>query len=104
MNSLIRTYNDFIEQLKEEYAARGFQIVPSREVSTQLNFKPDLVVRRGNEVTIVEVKTSGRISAGQLTEMRRQAENLGYRFELKVLPRAPRKSVRPDEAHPVVPG
>jgi|HubBroStandDraft_6_1064221.scaffolds.fasta_scaffold687385_1 hypothetical protein len=91
MSDLLRQYKEFIEELKDDYIQRGFRILDNNELSSRLRTQPDLVVQRGNRITIVEVKAPGRISPIQIRELRRQAEENGYDFELKVLPRAPKR-------------
>jgi REase_AHJR-like len=92
MSDLIRDYKEYIEELRHEYAARGFSILSPDQISQELTFHPDLVVSRDNTITVIEIKSSGRTSKQSVEAMRRKAASLGYGFELKVLPRAPKKS------------
>ena len=95
MNDLIREYNEFVNELKADYLSRGYRIVPVDEVSSKLAFQPDLVVAQDGKVTVIEVK-SDRTPPAAVKQLRQRAERLGYGFELKVVPRAPKKQSGPE--------
>lgn len=96
MSDLVREYDDFVDELRAEYASRGFCIISADEISSKLGFRPDLVVAQDGEITIIEVKATDRTPPARINELRKRAERLGYRFELKVVPRAPTKRTTPE--------
>src|SRR5947207_1535033 len=89
-SDLLREHVGFIEDLKEDYVQRGFRILEAESIESKLGYHPDLVVMRGNQITVVEVKQAGHVSP-RIRELRQKAENLGYDFELKVIPRIPKR-------------
>jgi hypothetical protein len=96
MSDLIREYSDFVDELRADYVSRGFRIVSPDEISSKLGFRPDLVVAQDGEITIIEVKSTDRTPPARINELRKRAEQLGYGFELKVVPRAPKKRTGPE--------
>ncbi len=96
MSDLIRGYNDFVGELRADYASRGFRIISADEIASKLGFQPDLVVAQNGEITVIEVKSTDRMPPARINELRRRVEQLGYRFELKVVPRAPKKRTGPE--------
>ncbi len=96
MSDLIRDYRDFLDELRADYLSRGYRIVSADDISPQLSFRPDLAVTRDGEITLIEVKSASRLPPARINELRQRAEQLGYRFELKVVPRAPNKRKRVD--------
>jgi hypothetical protein len=96
MSDLIREYGDFVDELKAEYVSRGFSIISADEISSKLGFRPDLVVAHNGEITVIEVKATNRTPPARINELRKRAERLGYRFELKVVPRTPTKRRSPE--------
>jgi hypothetical protein len=97
MTELLREYSDFLEDLRENYRRRGFEILPNSNFKSQLGYEPDLVIRRGDKITVVEIKNSSHISPIGIRELRRRAETEGFDFELKVIPRMPKKSSVKDD-------
>lgn len=97
MSDLIRQYEEFVQDLRAEYANRGYSTLPPQEFSSVLGFQPDLVLRRGDETRIVEVKAGPRPSRPLVQEMRQRAEAQGYRFDLKILPRSPQRRTGPPD-------
>ena len=91
MSDLVREYDDFVGELRAEYASRGYRIISTDEIAPRLGFRPDLVVAQNGETTVIEVKSAGRMPAARINELRKRAEQLGYRFELKVVPRRPKR-------------
>jgi uncharacterized protein YutE (UPF0331/DUF86 family) len=96
MSDLIREYKDFIDELRADYLSRGFRIIPADETSSKLGFQPDLVVAQDGEVTVIEVKSMDRAPLARINDLRKRVERLGYRFELKVVPRVPKKRAGPE--------
>lgn len=94
MSSIVSSEQDFIRELAKGYARKGYTVVPSREVRAQLGFEPDLVLRSNGQVTIVEVKPDAALADRlSIREMRERAREKGFRFELKVVPRTPKKTI-----------
>ena len=91
MSDLIRSYRDFLDELKADYVNRGFRIVSAEEISSKLGFRPDLVVAKDGQITVVEVKSTDRVLPARIKELRHRVEQLGYRLELKVVPRVPKR-------------
>ena len=98
MSDLIREYDDFVGELKANYASRGFRIISADEIASKLGFRPDLVVAHNGEITVIEVKSTERSLPVRINELRKRVKQLGYRFELKVVPRAPKKRTNPEHA------
>lgn len=98
MSDLIREYNDFVGELRADYVSRGFRIISADEIASKLGFQPDLVVARDGEITVIEVKSTDRTPSARINQLRKRVEELGYRFELKVVPRAPKKRTGPEAA------
>ena len=96
MSDLVREYDDFVGESRAEYASRGYRIISTDEIAPRLGFRPDLVVAQNGETTVIEVKSTGRMPAARINELRKRAEQLGYRFELKVVPRAPKTRMGPE--------
>jgi hypothetical protein len=96
MSDLVREYRDFVDGLRVDYLSRGFRVISAEEISSKLGFRPDLVVAQDGEITIIEVKSTDRTPPSRINELRKRAEHLGYRFELKVVPRAPIKRKGPE--------
>jgi uncharacterized protein YutE (UPF0331/DUF86 family) len=97
VNDLIRQYEDFVQELRAEYANRGYSSLSPQQFSSALGFQPDLVLKRGNETRIVEVKAGRRPPRLLVQEMRQRAEAQGYRFDLKILPRSPKRRTLPPD-------
>jgi hypothetical protein len=96
MSDLVRAYNDYLGELRADYISRGFRIISADEIASRLGFRPDLVVAHDGEITVIEVKSTDRAPPGRINELRKRAERLGYGFELKVVPRAPKKRTGPE--------
>lgn len=101
MSDLIREYGDFLDELKTEYVSSGFSVISADEISSKLGFRPDLVVAHNGEITVVEVKATDRTPHARIDDLRKRAERLGYKFELKVVPRAPTKRRSPEHRNKV---
>lgn len=102
MSDLVREYEEFIEDLRADYANHGYSILSSKEFSTNFGFEPDLVVKRNNETTIVEVKAGMRDRNQHIRHLRDVVKKQGYRFELKILPHAPKMRLAPPDRKKVL--
>lgn len=82
---------DRIQALAEEYRARGYDVAvepASHELPDFLSgYQPDLVVTRGSETTVVEVKSRRSLSSeAQARQIARLIEGRpGWRFELVIV-------------------
>jgi hypothetical protein len=78
---------DFTEQLVEQYKNEGWMVEDAGDAAKQLEFRPDLIFKRGDEVLVVEVKHTGFVSDRALSMKRRRVEERpNWRFELKLIP------------------
>jgi len=98
MSDLVREYNDFVGELRADYVSRGFRLISADEIASKLGFRPDLVVAQDGKITVIEVKSTDRTPPAKIAELRKRVEQLGYRFELKVVPSAPKKRRGPEHA------
>jgi hypothetical protein len=79
-----------VEQIAQEYKDKGYEVLVEPEAEklpgSLASFRPDLVVRRGDEVVVIEVKSRASLGDPQLQQLaeavRRQP---GWRFELVLL-------------------
>ncbi|MFM8293842.1 MAG: hypothetical protein ACKN9E_04755, partial [Microcystaceae cyanobacterium] len=77
-------------QLAEEYRDKGYEISfhPNPEDLPDFlrNYRPDMVVRRGEEAVIIEVKSRRTLSSSSSQYLQNLAESVeqhpGWRFEL----------------------
>jgi hypothetical protein len=82
---------DRIQALAKEYQAQGYEIAinptPQELPGFLAGFQPDLIVTRGGETTVVEVKSRKSLSAdAQTHQIARLVEGRpGWRFELIIL-------------------
>jgi hypothetical protein len=98
MNQPLMTESEFLEELRRKFRGEGYKELSSTEVAAELHGqKPDLVVKRGDEVIVVEVKSrltpkSDR-QLRKLKELVEQREHWCFRF--MVVPQRP--AAPPDE-------
>ncbi|MGH6906011.1 MAG: hypothetical protein ACREIR_25100 [Geminicoccaceae bacterium] len=79
-----------VEQIAQEYKDKGYEVLVEPEApqlpGSLAGFRPDLVVRRGDDVVVIEVKSRASLGDRRLQELaeavRRQP---GWRFELVLL-------------------
>jgi hypothetical protein len=79
-----------VEQIANEYKDQGYEVLVEPQIpqlpGSLAGFRPDLVVRRGDEVVVIEVKSRESLSDPRLQALaeavRRQP---GWRFELVLL-------------------
>lgn len=79
--------HEFIDKLVEDYEREGWRVEDSTSAAKQLDFQPDLVLKRGEEVLVVEVKRTGFVSDRAISRMRSKVEEMpNWRFDLKLIP------------------
>jgi len=79
-----------IQELAREYQERGYEVAiePKSEQlpSSLADFRPDLLVRRGDDVVVVEVKSRGSLGDPKLQQLANAVrEQPGWRFEVVLL-------------------
>lgn len=92
MATLANLERDRLLQLAEEYRDQGYEIFfhPNLEDLPDFlkNYRPDLIVRRGDEAVIIEVKSRRSLSSSSGQYLRNLAESVeqhpGWRFELVI--------------------
>lgn len=79
-----------IQELAREYQDKGYEVAVEPEAkqlpAALADFRPDLLVRRGEDVIVVEVKGRGSLGDPKLQELAKTVrEQPGWRFELVLL-------------------
>lgn len=79
-----------VEQIANEYKDKGYEVVVEPEVrqlpGPLAGFRPDLVVRRGDEVVVIEVKSRASLGDPRLQALAEAVRSQpGWRFELVLL-------------------
>lgn len=78
---------EFTAELAERYRSEGWEVQDPAEAESVLNFEPDLLLRRGDEHLVVEVKRVGFVSGRAVSVIRKQVEAIpNWQFELKLIP------------------
>lgn len=90
-----------IAELAREYSARGYQVfadIPNYESPASIDaIKPDLIVKKGDEIIIIEVKTSDslKMSKDAIAHLARYAKKVpGVRFDLVITNPKPQSSIQ----------
>lgn len=90
-----------IAELAREYSARGYQVfadIPNYNSPLPIDeIKPDLIVKKGDETIIIEVKTSGSLkrSINTIAHLALYAKRVpGARFDLVLTNPKPQSSVQ----------
>jgi hypothetical protein len=84
------TERERLLKLADEYRDKGYEVSfhPSPEDLPDFlrNYSPDLIVRRGNEAVVVEVKSRSSLDSSSTQYLRNLAQSIeqypGWRFEL----------------------
>ena len=105
METTITSVRQRVQELAQEYRSKGYEVIPEPSPEQLPDFlcqyRPDLLVRRGAESIVVEVKT--RSSLAENPQMRDLARVLhdtpGWKFEL-VTVREKEQLDAPEGAHP----
>lgn len=89
-----------VAQLAQEYSAKGYEVfteLPRYKAPYLIRgLKPDLIAKRGDEIIIIEVKTSDSIKKNKdaITQLARYAKEVpGARFDLVITNPRPSSSV-----------
>ncbi|MFI0020039.1 HEPN-associated N-terminal domain-containing protein [Streptomyces griseus] len=97
-----------LQSLLSSYESRGYSPVPTSEIPKDVaELQPDLVVRRGEETIVVELKGGHRPSgSGQAVRLERMAEVLeefpDWKLELQWLGAPPAERLSRDQASEVI--
>lgn len=77
----------FIETLKQQYEREGWKALVDEEVNTEIGFAADLVLQKGEEHLVIDVKEAGYSESRALKVIKKLIETRrGWRFEVKVIP------------------
>ena len=90
-----------IRKTAEEYRARGYDVAVAPGLDFLPGYRPDLVVRKGDESRVIEVKTRASLAASpRLKELVQIVDSKpGWSFEL-ILVAEPEKLDSPEGAQP----
>jgi hypothetical protein len=81
---------EFKDELRKQYLAEGFEELNTTEIGKQLSskYEPDLALKRGDEILIIEIKTSqSPASYEQLRQIKSLVESKrGWHFRFFVVP------------------
>ena len=88
-----------IQKTAEEYRSKGYEVLPDAPIDFLPGFMADLLVRKGDEVRVIEVKSRSSLAADpKLSEMARLIDSKPeWRFEL-LLVAEPEKLDSPEGA------
>jgi len=77
----------FEAHLAARYAQEGWEVMNPEEARPALSFTPDLLLRRGGEHLVVEIKAAGYQKSRALDVIRNLVElQEGWHFEVKIVP------------------
>jgi REase_AHJR-like len=84
---------EFIQELRSNYEKAGWSVGNITNGRDELGFEPDLLLHRGNEHLVVEVKKEGFVSTRATRLIKDLIETKpGWKFELKFIPSNRRRS------------
>jgi hypothetical protein len=90
MSNAIDKHDRFVDELRTKYRSEGYEELNPSDVRRRLRigYLPDLAVKRGDEVTLIEVKNEGApIESRWLQEIKSAVEsNPGWHFRFFVVP------------------
>ena len=100
MSELLWRHDQFVVKLESDYRLSGYEILDSQSYQHEFGgYVPDLVVRKGERVTLIEVQSTDKVATHpRIGDLRKQVENNGYGFAVKIVPRTP--VPRPLEEYP----
>ena len=77
----------FVEAVKRDYEREGWKVLAREQIDQEIGFIPDLVLERGNDHLVIDVKEAGYSESRALKVIRKLIEaREGWRFEVKVIP------------------
>jgi uncharacterized protein YutE (UPF0331/DUF86 family) len=83
----MRPEDEFAAELAESYVRKGWEVERPEEASSFLRFLPDLLLRRGDQYLVIEIKRPGVASEPSIAAMRKIVEERpNWRLEVKLLP------------------
>ena len=90
-----------VQQTAEEYRSEGYEVAELMHLDFLPGFYADLVVRKGDEVKVIEVKTRGSLATTpRIRELAEAIESMpGWTFEL-LLAGEPHKLDAPEKSSP----
>lgn len=78
---------EFATEIAEEYVRKGWEVRNSEEALASVGFSPDLLLRRGDEYLVVEIKRVGSAPEPKISDLRKLVEKQpNWRLEVKLLP------------------
>ena len=81
------TEQEFTDTLVQEYSRAGWQVEDLAIAAEELNFRPDIVLKRGDEILVIEVKRAGFVDKRAISRIKRKVEEKpNWHFELKLIP------------------
>jgi hypothetical protein len=78
------------EELIADYLRNGWQLNDPRDAEDTISFVPDILLKKGNDYLVIEVKAPGEAPERSVADMRKAVEQRpNWHFEVKIRP--PRK-------------
>ncbi len=78
---------EFATEIAEDYVHKGWEVRNSEEALASVGFSPDLLLRRGDEYLVVEIKRLGSAPEPKISDLRKLVEKQpNWRLEVKLLP------------------
>ncbi|AZO42448.1 hypothetical protein EJ076_15800 [Mesorhizobium sp. M7D.F.Ca.US.005.01.1.1] len=77
---------EFTRDISAEFERLGWVPEDPNRFASMLNFKPDLVLRKGDQHTVVEIRKQGQTTGRRIADMRRMVErHPNFQFEVRFL-------------------
>ena len=78
---------EFADEVAGDYIRNGWHVENPRQALPWIDFEPDLLLRRGDEYIVVEIKRPGMATERSIAQVRRAVERQpNWRLEVKLLP------------------
>jgi hypothetical protein len=78
---------EFAAEIAEDYVRKGWEVRNSEEALASVGFRPNLLLRRGEEYLVVEIKRLGSTPEPKISELRKLVERQpNWHLEVKLLP------------------
>ena len=78
---------EFATEIAEDYVRKGWEVRNSEEALASAGFLPDLLLRRGDEYLVVQIKRLGTAPEPKISDLRKLVEKQpNWRLEVKLLP------------------
>ena len=83
----MKNEQSFAEEIADSYVRMGWEVEDPEEALPLLRFRPDILLRRGDQHLVIEIKKPGVASERSISEMRKIVEaQPNWRLEVKLLP------------------